>query len=94
MEKVIESNEVVFKNLVKSILDSGNHVEFAINDPDNKGVIVNEWSVIDDDGIKVPDSWLTSERVEIEEEIAWKIVDELGLIYPIINDESSGEQLQ
>lgn len=87
-------NEKTFKDLVKSILDKGNHVDFTVNDPKEKGVIVNEWSMIDDDGVLIPQNYLGSQAVDIDEDIAWDIVAGLGLYYPIIQDGTTGDQLQ
>lgn len=83
-----------FKDLIKSILDDGNTATFAINDPDNEGIVVNEWSVLKENGSEVPNEELTSQTVLIDEEVAWDIVRELGIAYPVIYDESTGEQIQ
>lgn len=75
-----------FKKLINEIIEDGNYPTFEFNSEDNDGVIVNEYDMIDDGGVMVANSMLTSQVFTISNDEALEAMDDLGLVYPEIID--------
>ena len=75
-----------FKQTIKNILNDGNMVTFEFYNKDNDGIIINEWDTLEEYGATVPNEWLTSQVENITIKEAEKALNELGIVYPIIDD--------
>lgn len=84
MRKVESINR--FKQTIKNIIDDGNMVTFEFYNKDNDGIIINEWDTIEENDATVPNYWLTSQVENITIDEAEKALNELGIVYPIIDD--------
>ena len=91
----MKNKEIEFESLIMSIINDGNMFTLGINDPDNEGVVVDEWTMQEEDGMPVgiPGLWLSSQVVNIEQEIALEIAEKY-IPYTIVYDESTGDQIQ
>lgn len=84
MRKVESINR--FKQTIKNIIDDGNMVTFEFYNKDNDGIIINEWDTIEENDATVPNWLLTSQVENITINEAEKVLNELGIVYPIIDD--------
>ena len=75
-----------FKQTIKNILNDGNAVTFEFYNKDNDGIIINEWDTLEEYGATIPNEWLTSQVENITIKEAEKALNELGIVYPIIDD--------
>lgn len=91
----MENKEIEFESLIMSIINDGNMFTLGINDPDNEGVFVDEWTMLEENGMPlgIPELWLSSQVVNIEQEIALEIARKY-VPNTIVYDESTGDQIQ
>lgn len=74
------------KELIESILNEGNSITLEVNSPDNKGVVINEYTTIEDNGMRLPNELLTSQVSTSSLETIVSILNNKGVLYPDITD--------